>query len=612
MFSFRNLTRSTRRALQSRRLYSSAIKTFTPERDSVPAPKPSYDPRASQEDENNFEKQFQAMGNTYNPNEEFDDNFLFYLEESKFAQFVKENEANGKLDVVQIEHITKRYKRLRDERKRLEDKWAGYERGYLIGIYGVVVDVKFDSLNTPKIGSCLELFLPRPDGQRVVFEVAHQVAAGELRTLCLASTDGLVRGMEVVDIRADITVPVGREVLGRVLNVLGDPIDGRGPIGEKKRYSAVRDAPSVLEIAPSNEVLETGIKVVDAVVPFPKGGKIGLFGGAGVGKTVVVMELINNVAIHGGGFSVFTGVGERTREGTDLLLEMIESKVIIPNGESKAVLIYGQMNEPPGCRMRVAQTGMAVAEYFRDEEGRDVLLFIDNVFRFTQAGAEISALLGRIPSAVGYQPNLSTDIGELQERITSTTKGSVTAVQAVYIPADDITDPAPSTLFQHIEANVVLDRKVAQTGIYPAVNPTESESAFVNPFYIGAFHYETAFSCKTMIMQYNKLKDIIAIMGMEELSDADRTTVERARRMLKYFSQPFEVASAFTGMAGHYVDAKQSVEDLRDIMEGKYDKIPEAAFMYGGSMETIIGAARKIAEKQRKTASAKKSTTEEA
>lgn len=550
------------------------------------------------------------MGETYNPQEEFDDNFLFYLEEDKFEKFVKENRDKGNLDIVQAEHITNRYKKLRNEKKRLEDKWAGYERGYLTGIYGVVCDVKFDNLNTPKIGSCLELFLPRPNGERVVFEVAHQVAPGELRTLCLAGTDGLIRGMEVVDIRSDITVPVGREVLGRVLNVLGDPIDGRGPISETKRYSAVREPPTVMEIAPASEMLETGIKVVDTVIPFPKGGKIGLFGGAGVGKTVVVMELINNVAMHHGGFSVFTGVGERTREGTDLLLEMIESKVIIPGGESKAVLIYGQMNEPPGCRMRVAQTGMAVAEYFRDEEGQDVLLFIDNVFRFTQAGSEISALLGRIPSAVGYQPNLATDIGELQERITSTNKGSITAVQAVYIPADDITDPAPSTLFQHIEANVVLDRKVAQGGIYPAVNPTESESVFINPFYIGSFHYETAYSCRTMLMQYNKLKDIIAIMGMDELSDEDRMTVERSRRILKYFSQPFEVASAFTGMQGHYVPAKRAVEDLRDIMEGKYDKLPEAAFMYGGSMDTIIAAARKIAEKQRAIAAEKKRQAE--
>lgn len=588
------------------------MKHFTPDLSSAKAPKPEYDTGADAQQTAEFKKSFDRLSAAHDVNDEFDDNFLFYLDESKFDGFLKENIDKGNLDLVQAEHITERYHRLRDEKKRLDDKWAGYEKGYLTGVYGVVCDVKFDNLNSPKIGACLELFLPRADGERVVFEVAHQTAPGELRTLCLASTEGLERGMEVVDIRSDITVPVGRQVLGRVLNVLGDPIDGRGPVAETKRYSAVREAPTLMEIAPASEMLETGIKVVDTVIPFPKGGKIGLFGGAGVGKTVIVMELINNVAQHHGGFSVFTGVGERTREGTDLLLEMIESKVIIPDGESKAVLIYGQMNEPPGCRMRVAQTGMAVAEYFREEEGQDVLLFIDNVFRFTQAGSEISALLGRIPSAVGYQPNLATDIGELQERITSTAKGSITAVQAVYIPADDITDPAPSTLFQHIEANVVLDRKVAQGGIYPAVNPTDSESVFVNPFYVGSFHYETAYSARTMLMHYNKLKDIIAIMGMEELSDDDRTTVERSRRMLKYFSQPFEVASSFTGMSGHYVPAKTSVEDLRDIMEGKYDKVPENAFMFNGSMDKIVAAARKIAEGQRDSAKEKAEQSESA
>ncbi len=405
----------------------------------------------------------------------------------------------------------------------------------------------------------------------------------------MSSTDGLVRGMEVVDTGAPISMPVGRETLGRLLNVLGEPIDGKGPIKAKKTLPIHRPAPALLEQETKTEVLETGIKVVDLLEPYSKGGKVGLFGGAGVGKTVIIMELIHNIATHHGGFSVFAGVGERTREGNDLYLEMSESGVI-----NKTSLVYGQMNEPPGARLRVGLSRLTAAEYFRDEEGQDVLLFIDNIFRFTQAGSEVSALLGRMPSAVGYQPTLGTEMGELQERITSTKKGSITSVQAIYVPADDLTDPAPATAFAHLDATTVLSRQLAELGIYPAVDPLDSTSRILDPQIVGEEHYNVARGVQAILQRYKDLQDIIAILGMDELSEDDKLTVSRARKIQKFLSQPFNVAEAFTGTKGKYVKLSDTVRSFKEVIEGKYDDLPEQAFYMVGGIEEVLEKAERL------------------
>jgi F-type H+-transporting ATPase subunit beta len=405
----------------------------------------------------------------------------------------------------------------------------------------------------------------------------------------MASTDGLVRGMEVTDTGAPISMPVGRETLGRLLNVLGEPIDGKGPVKAKKTLPIHRPAPSLQEQETKTEVLETGIKVVDLLAPYSKGGKVGLFGGAGVGKTVIIMELIHNIATHHGGFSVFAGVGERTREGNDLYLEMSESGVI-----NKTSLVYGQMNEPPGARLRVGLSGLTVAEYFRDEEGQDVLLFIDNIFRFTQAGSEVSALLGRMPSAVGYQPTLGTEMGDLQERITSTKKGSITSVQAIYVPADDLTDPAPATAFAHLDATTVLSRQQAELGIYPAVDPLDSTSRILDPHVVGEEHYNVARGVQSILQRYKDLQDIIAILGMDELSEDDKLTVTRARKIQKFLSQPFNVAEAFTGAKGKYVKLAETVRSFKEVIEGKHDELPEQAFYMVGGIEEVLEKAERL------------------
>lgn len=408
-------------------------------------------------------------------------------------------------------------------------------------------------------------------------------------------TEGLVRGQEVIDTGAPITIPVGRGTLGRIINVIGEPIDERGPIKASKYAPIHTEPPSFAEQSTSAEVLETGIKVVDLLAPYARGGKIGLFGGAGVGKTVFIQELINNIAKAHGGFSVFTGVGERTREGNDLYREMKETGVINLEGDSKVALVFGQMNEPPGARARVALTGLTIAEYFRDEEGQDVLLFVDNIFRFTQAGSEVSALLGRIPSAVGYQPTLATDMGALQERITTTQKGSVTSVQAVYVPADDLTDPAPATTFAHLDATTVLSRSISELGIYPAVDPLDSKSRLLDPEVIGQEHYEVATQVQQTLQAYKSLQDIIAILGMDELSEADKLTVERARKIQRFLSQPFAVAEVFTGIEGRLVPLKETVRSFKEILEGKYDHLPEAAFYMVGSIDEVVSKAEKLA-----------------
>ena len=421
---------------------------------------------------------------------------------------------------------------------------AKNKSGKITQVIGAVVDVKFDE-NLPPILNALEV---DNNGTRLVLEVAQHLGENTVRCIAMDATEGLVRNMDAIDTGAPITVPVGPETLGRIINVVGDAIDEKKPIKSKKSYPIHRPAPEFVEQATESEILETGIKVVDLLAPYAKGGKIGLFGGAGVGKTVLIMELINNVAKAHGGYSVFAGVGERTREGNDLYNEMIESSVIIPDGPgSKAALVYGQMNEPPGARARVGLTGLTLAEYFRDEEGQDVLFFVDNIFRFTQAGSEVSALLGRIPSAVGYQPTLSTDMGALQERITTTTKGSITSVQAIYVPADDLTDPAPATSFAHLDATTVLSRQISEKGIYPAVDPLDSTSRMLDPRVVGEEHYETARSVQSILQQYKALQDIIAILGMDELSEEDKLTVARARKIERFLSQPFHVAEVFTG-----------------------------------------------------------------
>ena len=465
--------------------------------------------------------------------------------------------------------------------------------GNITQIMGAVVDVRFSAGNLPSILSALDL---KHDDKRLVLEVAQHLGENVVRTIAMDSTDGLQRGQEVSDTGSPIQVPVGPETLGRILNVIGEPIDERGPIKTKATASIHADAPKFDEQSTETEILVTGIKVVDLVCPYAKGGKIGLFGGAGVGKTVLIMELINNIAKGHGGYSVFAGVGERTREGNDLYHEMIESGVIDLEGDnSKAALVYGQMNEPPGARARVALTGLTLAEYFRDQEGQDVLFFIDNIFRFTQAGAEVSALLGRIPSAVGYQPTLATDMGALQERITSTKKGSITSVQAVYVPADDLTDPAPATSFAHLDATTVLNRQIAELGIYPAVDPLDSTSRVLDPRVVGEEHYETATSVQRILQTYKGLQDIIAILGMDELSEEDKLTVARARKIQRFLSQPFFVAEIFTGTPGKLVAIEDTIKGFKGIIAGDYDHLPEAAFYMVGNIDEVLEKAKKMA-----------------
>ncbi len=457
--------------------------------------------------------------------------------------------------------------------------------GRIVTIIGAVLDIRFSPEHLPNLLNAIEI---DNNGQKLVVEVAQHIGDDIVRCIAMGSTDGLVRGMEAVDTGASIKVPVGKETLGRIFNLLGEAVDNKPQPETEEKWEIHRPAPTFEEQEASNQVLETGIKVVDLIAPYLKGGKIGLFGGAGVGKTVLIMELINNIAKQHGGISVFTGVGERTREGNDLYNEMTESGVI-----NKTALVYGQMNEPPGARMRVALSGLTMAEYFRDREGQDVLLFIDNIFRFTQAGSEVSALLGRMPSAVGYQPTLATEMGALQERITSTKKGSITSVQAVYVPADDLTDPAPATTFAHLDATTVLSRNIASMGIYPAVDPLESTSRILTPDIVGKEHYEVARAVQSILQRYNELQDIIAILGMDELSDEDKTTVSRARKIQRFLSQPFSVAEAFTGMEGKYVPLKETIRGFKEIIEGKHDDLPESAFLFAGTIDDVIEKAKK-------------------
>ena len=463
--------------------------------------------------------------------------------------------------------------------------------GKITQIIGAVVDVEFKG-ELPPILNAIEV---DNSGQRLVLEVAQHLGEQGVRCIAMDSTEGLVRGQEAVDTGAPITVPVGPETLGRILNVVGEPVDEREPVKAKKTYAIHRPAPDYVDQSTEAEILVTGIKVVDLLAPYAKGGKIGLFGGAGVGKTVLIMELINNVAKAHGGYSVFAGVGERTREGNDLFHEMVESGVINPDGEgSKAALVYGQMNEPPGARARVALTGLTLAEYFRDEEGQDVLFFVDNLFRFTQAGSEVSALLGRIPSAVGYQPTLATDMGALQERITTTRKGSITSVQAIYVPADDLTDPAPATSFAHLDATTVLSRQIAELGIYPAVDPLDSTSRMLDPRIVGEEHYQVARRVQAILQQYKSLQDIIAILGMDELSEEDKQTVARARKIQRFLSQPFHVAEVFTGSPGKLVSLEDTIKGFKGIVEGEYDDLPEAAFYMVGTIEEAVEKGKKM------------------
>ena len=451
---------------------------------------------------------------------------------------------------------------------------------------GPVVDVKFNEGELPAIHNALTI----PVGERTLtVEVAQHIGDNTARCIAMASTDGLQRGVPVTDTGAPISVPVGRETLGRIFNVLGDAVDNQPNPENTERWNIHRSAPDYEELTTSTEIFETGIKVIDLICPYSKGGKIGLFGGAGVGKTVLIMELINNIAKQHGGISVFTGVGERTREGNDLYNEMKQSGVL-----SNTALVYGQMNEPPGARMRVGLSGLTMAEYFRDTEGQDVLLFIDNIFRFTQAGSEVSALLGRMPSAVGYQPTLATEMGALQERITSTKKGSITSIQAVYVPADDLTDPAPATTFAHLDATTVLARNIASQGIYPAVDPLESTSRILSPEIVGKEHYEVAKEVQRILQRYNELMDIIAIMGMDELSDEDKLLVARARKIQRFLSQPFDVSEKFTGFPGKYVPVAETIRGFREIIEGKHDDLPESAFLYVGTIDEAVEKAKKV------------------
>ncbi len=458
-------------------------------------------------------------------------------------------------------------------------------KGKVISVIGPVLDIRFPEGSLPNLLNAIEV--NRGGDKKMIAEAVQHIGDDVVRCIAMSSTDGLVRGAEAVDTGAPINVPVGDCTLGRMFNLLGEPIDNLPAPEAKEHWSIHRSAPAYDEQAGTTEILETGIKVVDLICPYAKGGKIGLFGGAGVGKTVLIMELINNVAKQHGGISVFTGVGERTREGNDLYNEMKESGVL-----NKTALVYGQMNEPPGARMRVGLSGLTMAEYFRDKEGQDVLLFIDNIFRFTQAGSEVSALLGRMPSAVGYQPTLATEMGALQERITSTKKGSITSVQAVYVPADDLTDPAPATTFAHLDATTVLSRQIASQGIYPAVDPLDSTSRILSPDVVGEEHYEVARSVQRMLQRYNELQDIIAIMGMDELSEDDKLTVSRARKVQRFLSQPFSVAEQFTGMTGKYVPVNETVRGFKEIIEGKHDDLPESAFLFAGTIDEVVEKAK--------------------
>jgi len=462
--------------------------------------------------------------------------------------------------------------------------------GRIVQIIGVVLDAEFEPNEIPAIYNALKISADTPRGKvEVVAEVQQHLEGNKVRAVAMSSTDGLVRGMEVVDTGSAISVPVGEGTLGRILNVLGEPIDDDRPVNASERYPIHRKPPAFDQLQPTSEVFETGIKVIDLLAPYVKGGKIGLFGGAGVGKTVLIMELIHNIATKHGGYSVFTGVGERTREGNDLWLEMKESGVI-----DKTALVFGQMNEPPGSRLRVGLTGLTIAEYFRDQ-GRDVLLFVDNIFRFTQAGSEVSALLGRMPSAVGYQPTLGTEMGDLQERITSTRTGSVTSVQAIYVPADDLTDPAPATAFTHLDATTVLSRQIAELGIYPAVDPLDSSSRILEPGAIGQEHYDVARNVQQILQRYKELQDIIAILGMDELSEEDKMIVQRARKIQRFLSQPFNVAETFTGMKGAYVPLAETIRGFKEIVEGQHDAMPEQAFYMVGTIEEAIQKAGDLA-----------------
>jgi len=464
--------------------------------------------------------------------------------------------------------------------------------GKIVQVIGPVVDVAFEEGQLPSILNALAVTNPaiNDEPDNLIIEVAQHLGDNVVRCIAMDITDGLVRGMPAKDTGAPIKVPVGKECLGRILNVVGRPVDGLGPVNAQNYSPIHRESPAFLEQDTSVHVLETGVKVIDLLVPFPRGGKMGMFGGAGVGKTVVMMEMIHNIAMHHGGISVFCGVGERTREGNDLYREMLESGVI-----KQAALIYGQMTEPPGARARVALTGLTVAEFFRDVEGQDVLFFVDNIFRFTQAGSEVSALLGRMPSAVGYQPTLATDLGELQERITSTTKGSITAVQCVYVPADDLTDPAPATTFAHLDGTVVLSRPIAELGIYPAVDPLDSTSRILDPNILGQEHYQVARQVQVTLQKYKDLQDIIAILGMDELSEEDKLTVSRARKIQRFLSQPFFVAAQFTGTEGKFVSVADTIRGFKEILEGKHDDLPEQAFYMVGGIEEAVEKAKKIA-----------------
>ena len=488
--------------------------------------------------------------------------------------------SNNKKDVKEIKKLEKKERKVQS-------------LGHISQVTGAVVDVRFDKVeDLPNILTALEC---DNHGRKLVLEVAQHLGENIVRTIAMDVTDGLVRGQEVVNTGEPIEVPVGPKMLGRIINVIGEPVDGLGAVEAKQYYPIHRPAPSFVDQSTETEILTTGIKVIDLLEPYSKGGKIGLFGGAGVGKTVLIMELINNIAKGHGGYSVFAGVGERTREGNDLYHEMIDSGVIdLKGGKSKTVLVYGQMNEPPGARARVALTGLTQAEYFRDEEHQDVLLFIDNIFRFTQAGSEVSALLGRIPSAVGYQPTLGTDMGAMQERITSTKNGSITSVQAVYVPADDLTDPAPATTFAHLDATTVLSRSIAELGIYPAVDPLDSTSRVLSPDVVGEEHYQVARQVQEILQKDKSLQDIIAIMGMDELSEEDKLTVARARKVQKFLSQPFHVAEVFTGTPGVFVKLEDTIAGFKGIIEGKYDDIPEQAFYMVGTIEDVLAKAEKI------------------
>lgn len=467
--------------------------------------------------------------------------------------------------------------------------------GKVVSVIGPAVDIEFEPGNLPEIYNAIKITSADQDEIKssvelnIVLEVAQHLGNNLVRTVAMSSTDGLIRGMKAMDTGAPISIPVGRGTLGRLINVIGESIDHKGPIETEKYYPIHRPAPTFEDLETATEVLETGIKVVDLLAPYAKGGKIGLFGGAGVGKTVLIMELIRNIAYEHGGFSVFAGVGERTREGKDLYVEMTDGGVI-----DKTAMVFGQMNEPPGARLRVGLTGLTVAEFFRDEEGQDVLLFIDNIFRFTQAGSEVSALLGRMPSAVGYQPTLATEMGQLQERITSTKKGSITSVQAIYVPADDLTDPAPATAFAHLDATTVLNRALVEIGIYPAVDPLDSTSRVLDPRIVGEEHYRVAREVQGVLQRYKELQDIIAILGMDELSDEDKITVARARKIQRFLSQPFFVAENFTGTPGKYVSLKESIRGFKEILEGKHDDVPEHVFLMVGTIDEVVAKAKEL------------------